>query len=148
MGLTVNAALVASIIASPTVGNFIFTWLVFVLFWSTIGQIKDQRPVVWSACAGAVWPTITILLNAATIVIASQRFQGQLYDEDGPGGFAIKTVVVIAIFALPGFLIGLIPGVAVLAANESRLQALHWIGNNGNQTDRSTPVKPNTTDCN
>ncbi|WP_075082679.1 hypothetical protein [Mariniblastus fucicola] len=82
---------------------------------------KDQRPVVCAACAGAIWPAIAILLNAATIVFMNETVQGQLYDEDGPIGFALKTTVLISIFSLSGFLLGLLPGAAVLAANASKL---------------------------
>ncbi len=77
--------------------------------------------MVWAACAGATWPVIAILLNAAAIVFTNETVQGQLYDEDGPVGFALKTTVLISILSLSGFLLGLLPGATVFAANASKL---------------------------
>ncbi len=121
MGLTVNAALVACFLSLPTATNLLFTWLVFVTFWSVVGLVKDRRPVVWAACAGAAWPTLVVLFDAALIVLKNQKFQGQLYDEDGPEMFVIKTIVLVSVLALPGFFVGLVPGVIVSALRETWL---------------------------
>lgn len=100
------AALFAAFIARPNLIQLTVLTIGLSAISAVLGKIHCQRPVLTSTLVGIACPWILIIFDAAHIVATNQRFQGQLYDEDGPAVFFIKTTLILLIFGVSGMLLG------------------------------------------